>query len=269
MNSYKINKSIFKKSSTTYYYSSIFFPRDIKTQVFTLYAFVRTSDNFVDDIPQDKKGFYMWKEQTLNALLGKTSGVAIIDNFIDLAREKRFEDEWIVEFLGAMEMDLKKKTYRNFAELEKYIYGSAEVIGLMMAKILGLPKSSYKAARQQGKAMQLINFLRDVKEDLELGRIYLPQDDIVRFGLDSKLMGSHNWNEFMKFQLQRYYRIQKAAEDGYGFIPKRYRIPVATAAGMYNWTAEQINKDPSVVWNRKVKPGKTRVMTGLLQSFFK
>ena len=174
----------FKKGSNTYFNSSIFFPKEIREDVFILYAFVRKADNFVDAIPQQSKEFYAFKELYKKALKGQKTDDVIIDSFVDLMKRKSFNQVWTESFFNSMELDLKKSKYRSMDELLEYIYGSAEVIGIMMAHIMGLNPKSHFYARMLGRAMQFINFIRDIKEDNELGRIYLPLADTSLKSLD-------------------------------------------------------------------------------------
>jgi phytoene synthase len=264
-------KTIFKSGSTTYYYSSIFFPKHIKEDVFTLYAYVRTADNYVDEIPQDKKGFEHFVADTQKALQGKEISNAIISDFITLVKRKKIDPSWIDAFLNAMQSDLFNHTYKRFSDLEKYMFGSAEVIGLMMSAILELPQEAYEAARFQGKAMQLINFIRDVQEDLDLGRTYIPEEDLKKFNIKTlqlKEVQSHpkDFENLVHYEIDRYNAIQKAAEAGYHYIPRRYRIPIKTAAYMYNWTAKQIAKNPFIVFEKKVKPSKTLIFAEIIKN---
>ena len=104
--------SIFREGSKTYFYSSLFFPMDVRNDVFVLYAFVRKADNFVDTVPQRAKEFYAFWEKYEAALNGKVSGDIVIDTFISLMHQKKFNREWIRAFFEAMEMDLKKVTTR-------------------------------------------------------------------------------------------------------------------------------------------------------------
>jgi phytoene synthase len=143
-----------------------------------------------------------------------------------------------------------KKNYKSYAELKKYMYGSAEVIGLMMAQIMNLPEKSYKYAQAQGRAMQLINFIRDLDEDRQLGRNYLAYSTPIS-------------------ELRRYARIQNLASLGYQYIPKRYLIPIKTASDMYGWTAAKIMKDPSILYRKKIKPKPIRVVAQLVYNAFK
>ncbi len=257
-----INKtlfSIFKQGSKTYFYSSLFFPTYTKKDVFSLYAFVRKADNYVDSIPQDANGFYEFKNKYYRALNGAITGDIVVDSFVELAKRKNFDIRWIDAFLDSMERDITKTRYQTLDETIDYIYGSAEVIGLMMAKIMNLPEESYDCAKYLGRAMQYINFIRDISEDIQLGRIYFPSTELEKHGiinLDYETIKNHpeKFSAFIQEQLGRYCEWQRRAEEGYRYIPKRYLISIKTASEMYNWTAEQIYKNPLIVYDLKVKP---------------
>ncbi|MFA5034983.1 MAG: phytoene/squalene synthase family protein [Candidatus Margulisiibacteriota bacterium] len=261
--------SIFKQGSRTYFYSSLFFPKAVKDDVFTLYAFVRLADNFVDTIPQDRTGFYVFKESYFNARKGLASGNEIIDAFVSLAKRRQFEPAWVDAFLRAMELDLTKKIYATMEETEQYMYGSAEVVGLMMAAILGLPEAARPFARSLGRAMQYINFIRDLKEDQALGRRYLPTVELEKYKLDSlEEKEAHRKPErftaFIAGQLAYYRKWQAEAQRGYRFIPRRYLVPVKTAAEMYGWTADRIDQTPFVIFRGVVKPAKSTILARII-----
>ena len=190
----------FKQGSKTYFYSSIFFSKEVRENVFILYGFVRKADNFVDVMPQQKDGFYRFKDAYYKALQGKASSDVIIDSFVDLMQRESFQEAWVDAFLESMEMDLTKKNYETLEEILHYVYGSAEVIGLMMARILDLDPASYSYARHLGRAMQYINFIRDIKEDLELGRIYLPLENsrLERLDCSYVVEREDEFNEFVR-----------------------------------------------------------------------
>lgn len=276
MNSYKsaissIAKKIFKAGSTTYYYSSLFFPRDAREDISTLYAYVRTADDFVDATPQDISGFNTFCKKTDSIFAGKQVDHPIIQAFHEMAVRNSIPYEYVLSFLEAMRADTQKTTYNTFAELETYMYGSAEVIGLMMCKILKLPEASYAAAQKQGKAMQLINFIRDIQEDITLGRQYIPTEDMRKFGLSSLSPKTEQeftaFKKLVSFEIEKYLIIQKEAEKGYRYIPKRYLVPIQTAAAMYNWTAQQIQKNPLLVFQKKVKPTPAQIIVSVLARY--
>jgi phytoene synthase len=266
--------SIFKTGSKTYFYSSIFFPGKMKEDVFILYAFVRKADNFVDIIPQQKKDYLAFKKIYEEALKGKITGDIVIDSFVDLVKRKNFEKKHVNAFLKSMDLDLYKAKYETMEDLKVYLYGSAEVIGLMMAKIINLPKQAYPSAMYLGRAMQYINFIRDISEDLKLGRTYFPQEELKKFNLKSleyKYASKHprRFVKFLRAQLDIYSKWQKKAEEGFCFIPRRFLIPIKTAADMYNWTGAQIYMNPFIVYESKIKPSIPRVVYGVFNNTVK
>ncbi|MFQ3550364.1 MAG: squalene/phytoene synthase family protein, partial [Armatimonadota bacterium] len=154
---------IMKNNSKTFFNSSLFFPKAVRSKVMTLYAFVRTADDFVDSIPQDKDGFIEFRNQYESALDGKHTGNFIIDDFAALKNKTNIPNDWVDSFLESMEQDLYKIEYKNIAETQAYMYGSAEVVGLMMARVMALPDESFEYARLLGRAFQYLNIIRDVK----------------------------------------------------------------------------------------------------------
>jgi phytoene synthase len=260
---------IFREGSTTYYYSSLAFPRAAKDDVTVLYGFVRTADDYVDTIPQQEDGFRSFRDDTEAAFDGEQTGNPIIDDFIDLCREKNIRQEWVEAFLDSMAMDLTKTTYQTIDELKEYTYGSAEVIGLMMCQILDVDQEAHEAARMQGRAMQYINFLRDIREDNDLGRQYIPQevlDDNGLAGIDEQTARKNKkaFQTMMRDEIDRYRDWQDQADPGYTYLPRRARIPIRTAARLYRWTAKTIKDDPMIVYRRKVKPTKLRITRELV-----
>jgi len=240
----------------------------VRDEVTVLYAFVRIADTFVDSIPQDEKGFRDFVSRYHIAReRGVPSGDSIIDEFLKVSFKYEFPDQWTDAFLHSMALDINKKTYDSLDETLEYIYGSAEVIGLYMSRLMGLNAKYDRAAQMLGRSMQYINFLRDLSEDETLGRRYIPLTDTSLIGL-----GEHDYRsnpeEFVRFyraELSRYIGWQKEAEQSFSAIPRRLRIPIKTASDMYLYTANVISKDPSIVFRKKVKPSKTRI---LLQGFW-
>ncbi len=263
-----VHYETFKKGSKTYFNSSIFFPPEVRKDVFILYGFVRVADNFVDAVPPDAESFYAFRDKYRRALGGQRSGDVIVDDFVELMKRKEFKPEWADAFLRSMEMDLEKSEYDTLDETLEYIYGSAEVIGLFMASILGLPEESFYAARMLGRSMQFINFIRDIEEDLELGRRYIPLTGSTLSSLRQEETAAHP-DEFIRFhrmQIDLYKKWHAEAEKGYTFIPRRYLVPIKTAEDMYMWTAEKIAEDPFIVYKKKVKPSKPRIILRIIRN---
>jgi phytoene synthase len=251
------------------FYSSLFFPKKIRQDVFVLYGFVRRADDLVDSIPQDKVGFYEFKQKYEQAREGVKTGDIVIDSFVELEHRKNFDPKWTDAFLYSMEKDLTKKTYDTLDETLEYVYGAAEVMGLYMVNILGLNKNAYVFSRYLGRALQCINAIRDIAEDIEFGRSYIPKTDLKKYDLESldynyTKQHPHQFSEFIKGQISRYCHWQELGEKGYKYIPRRYLICIKTVSDMYNWTAEQILKNPYIVYEWKVKPFIMKILTSVV-----
>lgn len=262
----KVIYSIFQHGSKTMFYSSLFFPKKARKDVFTLYGFVRIADDLVDTLPQDPEAFYSFKQKYELSQQGIITGDVVIDSFAELAKRKDFDPGWTEAFLDSMEMDLTKKTYYTLDETLEYVYGAAEVMGLYMVNTLDLNKKAYNFSRYLGRALQCINAIRDIAEDLEFGRSYIPLSDLEQYELESldyQYTKQHpeRFSEFIKGQISRYCLWQKIAEKGYQYIPKRYLISVKTVSDLYNWTAEQILKNPYIIYQWKVKPIIFKILT--------
>ncbi len=256
---------LFKRGSKTYFYSTLFFPPEVKARVFTLYSFVRTADDLVDSVPQRGEDFFSFVDTYREAIDGLSAQDPVIDGFVALQQRFGIDQAWVDAFLHSMALDLSVHRYRTLEDLHVYLYGSAEVIGLMMARLLELPPESYLAARHLGRGMQYINFIRDIAEDSAMGRLYLPEEELERFGLDSlepEYLRRHPmaFREFIHAQCNHYRGWQAQGEAGYRFIPWRMRLPIITASDMYAWTARRIEHDPFVVFDKKVRPSVPRLV---------
>jgi len=135
-----------------------------------------------------------------------------------------------------------------------------------MAKIMDLDPQSYPFARHLGRAMQYINFIRDIEEDLALGRTYLPLggSGLERLDRDYVMGRQDVFCAFIRDHIGLYRRWQQEAERGFAYIPRRCLIPIRTASDMYQWTAERINRDPLIVFQRKVKPAIPRIVVQIV-----
>lgn len=253
-------KKIFKNASKTYYNSSIFFSKNVRKDIETLYAFVRIADDIVDK-QNDLKEFLEFKKQ-----LKKPTNQIVI-NFLELSKQKNFDPKWTDAFLSAMQSDFTKKTYATYEQLQNYMYGSAMVIGLMICKIIGIDEKAFEFAKKQGEAMQLINFIRDINEDTKLKRQYIPTTWLKKFKLKSlENPNKENFKKLIKYAINHYLELQLEAEKGYKYIPKKELVAIKTAAQMYKWTAMKIYENPNTVFEKKVKPTKTKVILTALRN---
>ncbi|BBJ28645.1 phytoene/squalene synthase family protein [Athalassotoga saccharophila] len=260
-NDVDLQRQIFKSGSKTFFNSSLFFPDEVRKDVFRLYAFVRIADDYVDAIPQKVKEFNDFVRTYRESFKVGHSEDKIINDFIQLSFEKKFNPDWIEAFFKSMEMDIFKKKYSTISETLDYIYGSAEVIGLFMARIMDLDEDSFYYAKMLGRAFQYINFVRDIDEDKKLGRRYLPIENFDERVYEDPFADELAFEEFILLNVKRYEAWDDIARKGFGYIPVRYRIPIMAAADMYRWTAKKIRSDPFIVLKKKVKPSKFRIIS--------
>jgi 15-cis-phytoene synthase len=260
---------IFQQASSTYYFSSKLFPKVIRDDVFRLYSFVRVADDYVDSVPQQAKKFHAlrqgWESATRSSSFSvlhspfDTVDERIIKNIIRLTRKYNFDPTWVDAFLDAMQSDLTFTPFQSLEDTLTYTHGSAEVVGLMMARIMGLPEESFETAKLQGRAMQWLNFIRDIDEDSRLGRLYFPRVDLHRYGLSDLQLATvrsqpEDFKKFIHFQLDRYHAWQSEAQKGFKYIPQRLLVPLQAAVEKYNLTASQITKDPRIVFKARLAP---------------
>jgi 15-cis-phytoene synthase len=181
----------------TYFLATRLLPKARRPAVHALYGFARYADEIVDDLGSDRSDAA--KAELLDelgadldrALRGEPTGQPVLAALADTVRRYAIEPAHFTDFLASMRMDTHVTDYPTFAELGVYMHGSAAVIGLQMLPVLGTvgPRAEAEPyAAGLGVAFQLTNFLRDVGEDLERNRVYLPADVLTEFGVDRELL---------------------------------------------------------------------------------
>ncbi|MDA0987147.1 MAG: squalene/phytoene synthase family protein [Bacteroidetes bacterium] len=201
---------IYPKSNFTI--SFIFLPKNKREAMNLIYNWCRVSDNIVDaELPLDeKKKFLVSWIKEFEKGLKKESSYQILNNLSTIIEKFNIPTEHFKDLLRGMEFDLIKNSYNNFQELDEYCYCVASTVGLISAKIFGYKnKSMEDYAITLGKALQLTNILRDVKQDAKKGRIYLPIEDLKKFNVDKKQIFENNMNDdlrnLLKYNWERAY----------------------------------------------------------------
>jgi phytoene synthase len=206
-----IAKEISRKSKSSFYYAFNLLPAEQRDAMNTVYAFCRETDDIVDegnsadDLKYEK--LRKWRIELEKSLDGH-SDYLILNKLSNTIQRFNIPLEPFFDLLKGMEMDLQKKRYLTFNDLQTYCYHVASTVGLMCIEIFGYRHPSAKDfAINLGIALQLTNILRDVKKDAEKGRIYLPQEDLKKFNYkESDLMNNtynENFQNMMKYQVER------------------------------------------------------------------
>ena len=173
----------------TFYLATLMLPADRRPAVHALYGFARLADEVVDNPGSSPSVELDELERQLKTALAGSPEHPVLAALADTVRRYCIEHTLFDEFLASMRMDLHQSEYGSYAELRTYMRGSAEVIGLQMLPVLGVVADGAEPyAAALGEAFQLTNFLRDVAEDLDRGRVYLPADELAAFGVDRALL---------------------------------------------------------------------------------
>ncbi len=248
------------KSGSSFYYAFRFLPEPQRRAMTALYAFCREVDDIVDecsDADIARKKLDWWREEVQRLFHGQPSHP--VAKALQ-AQVQRFNlpEEYFQEIIDGMQMDLDYDSYPSYRELSLYCYRVASVVGLMSAEIFGYRnRQTLKYAHELGMAFQLTNIIRDVHEDALRGRVYLPQDELQRFGVRNEDLfhgrGSPELVELLKFQAERargHYR--KAFE----WLPEEDRYSQRSGlimAEIYLATLEEIENDGFRVLEHKIK----------------
>lgn len=229
--------------SKSFYLSSLFLPKKERRATYALYAFCR----YVDNVTDKKRN--RSREERLNELdtilmeltVAYRSGESehpILNPFVITALDYGIPLTYPVELISGMKMDLTQNRYPTFEELKIFCYRVASVVGLMMTHILGYnDKNAFIHAENLGIAMQLTNILRDIKEDKDNDRIYLPLEDLHRFGVPLEDIYAERLTpalkELLRFQAERALRFYADSKNGILMLEKRNRFPIFAAHHIY------------------------------------
>ena len=241
--SYELCRQVQKEHSRTYYFSTQLFPPAVRPHVHALYAFMRYADEIVDNphetgLDAQHEALDEFETETISAVTGGDAGNPVLHAFSNTVRGHGIELNTIRAFMKSMKMDTHIFRYPTYEDLEEYTYGSAAVVGLMMCRVVGVTDEAANApAEALGVAMQLSNFLRDIKEDWARGRVYLPLEDLERFGYTEQDLAAGKVDErfeaLMRFEISRARKLYEMADEGMKHIPQGRRYPVMVARNLY------------------------------------
>jgi phytoene synthase len=262
----------------TYYLATLLLPAHKRPFVHALYGFARYADEIVDDLSStlsdEEKAAHLktWGDSVLASISTGVSTDHVGAALIDTVRRFNIPEQHFVDFLHSMTMDLKVGTYKTYEDLMEYVYGSAAVIGLQMVPILGpLSDDAYEPAKKLGIAFQLANFIRDVGEDLDRGRIYLPLDELLQFGVTQEMLYAKKLTPeiiaALKFQIERVRQLQREAEPGIQLLEASSRPCIMAASTLYCGIVDEVEKIGFDVFNKRAKTSTARRLKVALPAF--
>ncbi len=255
---YELCRQLNAVHGRTYYLATLLLPPAKRPYVHALYGFARHADDIVDDLaasvgPEERAArFSAWSQDFVDDLDWGESGDPVCRAVIDTIRRWDIPRSYFADFLDSMRMDLTVTEYATYEDLSKYTWGSAAVIGLQMLPILGRADDSISwetlepYAIDLGVAFQLTNFLRDVAEDLRLGRIYLPQDSLAAFGVDRERLARGRVDEpirnLLAFEIARARDLYVRAAPGIDLVHATSRPCLHAALTLYSGILDEIER---------------------------
>ncbi|MEJ2853358.1 MULTISPECIES: phytoene/squalene synthase family protein [unclassified Saccharothrix] len=274
-NAYRRCRELNAVHGRTYFLATRLLRPAQRPAVHALYGFARWADDIVDEVhdgrtPEQRARELTTVEERLFAGLDESrSDDPIIAALLDTIRRHDIDTAHFRDFMASMRMDLTVTDYATYDDLARYVHGSAAVIGLQVLPVLGtsVPRAEAEpAAAALGIAFQLTNFLRDVGEDLDRGRVYLPADELATHGVDRELL---QWSRdtgrtdprvrrALAEQVARTRAVYRQAEPGVGMLAPRSRPCVATAYRLYGRILDLIEEADHDVLGRRVAVSKGR-----------
>ncbi len=246
------------QSGSSFYYSFLFLPPPRRRAITALYAFCREVDDVVDEVadPAVARAKLAWWRQEVSTIYAGTPQHPVAQALVAIVRDFDLPEAHLHTVIDGMAMDLEQTRYLDFATLERYCHRVAGVVGLMSASIFGYTDpATLGYARDLGIAFQLTNICRDVGEDARRGRIYLPQEDLSRFGVaPSSLLRADYGESFVKLMAFEVDRARAWYARALAQLPAADRRAQRTGlimAGIYQTLLTEIARDGYRVLDRR------------------
>ena len=269
--SYEACRRLNAAHGKTYYLSTLLLPAHKRPYVHALYGFARHADEIVDDLAstltdaEKADELIGWGEQVVKDVANGSSDHPISRAFVDTVRHWDIPLEHVEAFLRSMRMDLTVAEYATYDDLMEYVHGSAAVIGLQMLPVLEpvVPREIAEPyARDLGVAFQLSNFIRDVGEDLQRGRVYLPLEDLALFGVTPEHL-AHGVvdgpvRRLLAFEVARTRELYRSAALGVRLLHPTSRPCIETALRLYGGILDEVERADYAVLGRRVAVGPVR-----------
>ncbi|TCD48533.1 phytoene/squalene synthase family protein [Chlorobium sp. N1] len=246
---YRYCRAVAKHHAKTFYLASLFLPKAQQKPIFAIYALLRTVDDLVDNAeaeleagsitrPEINRRLEEWKEKLRRCYEGEHGGDRIMMAWHDTLQSFNVPIELPLDLIDGVAMDIEFKPFHTFDELYVYCYKVASVVGLMTSEIFGYSdRQALQHAIDLGIAMQLTNILRDVGEDIDRNRIYIPLEDLERFGYSRREFMQRKMDErfvkLMQFQIERARSYYRSADRGIPMLEKHSRLAVALSSVNY------------------------------------
>jgi phytoene synthase len=266
-----VSRALTKASRSNFYYAFLFLPRAQREALYSVYAFCRVSDDLVDELPdgagraageggsprETMERLKGWRAE-LEACFRGEARHPVLQRLTETIQTFRIPRHYFEELLNGVEMDLTRTRYASFAELQQYCYRVAGVVGLMCIEIFGYRRAETRTyAEHLGTAFQLTNILRDLATDLQRGRLYLPGEDLARFGVrEADIAGGRRTpglRALLAFEAERARGFYGAARAALPAEDRRSMLAPEIMAAIYARLLQRIEASDYDVFSRRIR----------------
>jgi 15-cis-phytoene synthase len=253
---YKHAERVTVEHSKSFHFASGLLPEEKRSAVRALYAFCRTVDDIVDESTDDER------ESKLDYWRGVIEHGSFLDDdlvaaaWADTLTRYHIPRHYALQLIDGVNRDLTQSRYQTFEELATYCYGVASTVGLMSMYIVGFKSGdAVPYAIKLGVALQMTNILRDIGEDFRNGRLYLPREELVFYGIREQDIAegriTDNWRQFMKFQIERTRQIYAESWAGVKMLEREGQLAIGAASVFYQGILDDIEKHDYDVFTRR------------------
>lgn len=264
-----------RRAATNFYWGFITLAREQRVAIYALYAFSREVDDEADGVGPARlpERLEVHRERVRRCVRGEYSD-PVMQVLVRAVRRFSLPESELLALIDGVEMDYHRTRYRTWGELQEYCRLVASVVGRMCVRIFGFTDPAvFDRADELGLAMQLTNCLRDVREDAQMGRIYLPLEDLRRFDVTEEdvLAGrpGAGWKPLVAFEAQRARALFASGLRVASFIPRRPAVCVRTMAGIYQRILNRINQDPDLPFRQRASLSRAEKLRVALESWLR
>ncbi len=246
-----------RAQAKNFYYSFLLLPLPKREAMCAIYAFMRYCDDLSDDegIADRRSAIARWREDLAAALDGRAGAHPLWPAFIDAVQRYKIPHEYFFDMIDGVSSDLDPRCMQTFGELYEYCYRVASVVGLTIIHIFGFddPKA-LQLAEKCGIAFQLTNILRDVREDYEKDRVYIPAEDFARFGVSpATLVSTEGFLKMMDFEAKRARQYYRESAPLVAMIHPNSRASLKALIGIYSRLLEKIVESDYDLLTRRIR----------------
>jgi len=255
---YSVCDKITRQHSKSFHLASGLLPEEKRLAVRALYAFCRTVDDIVDEsemsFSEKSTQLEYWKRVVQTTLASEQDAVARA--WVDTIHRYHIPPHYAIQLIEGVSRDLNQSHYKSFDDLATYCYGVASTVGLMSMFIIGFKSNeALPYAIKLGVALQMTNILRDIGEDFRKGFVYLPQEELIEYGLTEEDIANglvtDDWREYMRFQIARTRELYAEADHGINLLERQGQLAISAASDFYQGILNDIESHDYNVFTRR------------------